>query len=90
MGRKKPTPTGVGFCVSKNLLVRQHPRLPLTRELSVKLTEGEKMLHFLENYQVICNFGTLSPSHGLSDSPKPTSTGVGLGVILQTWHIPWA
>ena len=33
-----------GFERVKNLLARQHARLPLMRELSAKLTEGEKML----------------------------------------------
>ena len=33
--------------LSKNLLVREHPWLPLTRELSAKLTEGEKMFRLL-------------------------------------------
>ena len=32
--------------VSKNPLARERPRLPLTRELSPKATEGEKMLQF--------------------------------------------
>ena len=35
------------FSVSKNLLARERPRLPLTRELSPQATEGEKMLWFI-------------------------------------------
>ena len=42
--------------LSKNLLVREHPRLPLTRELSAKLTEGEKMLRLLPHIVDIQNF----------------------------------
>ena len=42
--------------LSINLLVREHPRLPLTRELSATLTEGEKMFRFYATYRHIGNF----------------------------------
>ena len=42
--------------VSKNLLARERPRLPLMRELSPKATEGEKKFQVLINFQAISNF----------------------------------
>ena len=58
--------------LSINPMVRKRPRLPLTRELSAKLTEGEKKFQLLPYIVDIQNFRALSPSHGLRRaSPLP-------------------
>jgi len=44
------------FLCRKTFWRLQRPGLPLRRELSAKLTEGEKMLRICINYRFIVNF----------------------------------
>ena len=56
--------------VPKDPLVREHPRLPLTRELSPGATEGEKMFRSRLKYMQSRNFQVaFSPPVSFADSP---------------------
>ena len=61
--------------LSRNSLARERPRLLLTRELSAKLTEGEKMYPISKIYQHKREFQALSPSHGYA-VPAPSQRGL--------------
>ena len=60
---------GDGHVSAKNLTERQIPRLPLMRELSAKLTEGEKTLQMV-NFKLF-----ISPPVTAYAVPAPSSEG---------------
>ena len=52
------------------------------RELSAKLTEGEKMLDFYPHFRQNANFYPFSPSESPDGDPPPSSEG-GMGAAVD-------